>query len=131
MALLDWEQISDNLPEFGEHLTGSLYLSGSFNVSGSIFLNDIDIETLIADSDIFQPTGSYYATTNDLQITGSMFIELDALQDSFTVNKSGVKKLEINPEGILTIGVNSSEPTPVTGGIYFSGDNNFYFGFDN
>ena len=60
-----------------------------------------------------------------------MFIELDALQDSFTVNKSGVKKLEINPEGILTIGVNSSEPTPVTGGIYYSGDNNFYFGFDN
>lgn len=131
MALLSWEQISDNLPELGEHLTGSLYLSGSLDVTGSIIINGVDIEALITGSGIFQPTGSFYATTNDLEITGSLEIELIQLDDTFTISTGLTEHLEVNQQGRVKVGALSVEPTAVPGGIYFSTDNNFYFGFDN
>jgi len=39
MAQVFWEQIQNELPDIGEFLTGSLYLSGSFGVSGSLTLD--------------------------------------------------------------------------------------------
>tara|TARA_R110000803_G_C11975777_1_gene320142 strand:+ start:68 stop:466 length:399 start_codon:yes stop_codon:yes gene_type:complete len=132
MALLNWEQISNNLPDNGENLTGSLNLSGSFDVAGTILINNVDITALISSgSGIFQPTGSFYSTTNNLEVTGSFLIDLDGIEDTFTVSTSGNKSIEINTEGTLQIVATGSEPTAVPGGIYFSTDNNFYFGFVN
>jgi hypothetical protein len=39
MAQVFWEQIQNELPDIGEFLTGSLNISGSFAVSGSLSLN--------------------------------------------------------------------------------------------
>ena len=70
MALLNWEQISNNLPDNGENLTGSLNLSGSFDVAGTILIDNVDVTTLISSgSGIFQPTGSFFSTTNNLENT--------------------------------------------------------------
>ena len=130
MAQVFWEQISNNLPELGEALTGSLSLSGSLNVSGAILIDDVDIITLINNSSgIFKQTGSFYSTTNDLKVTGSMFIELDGVEDIFKISVNGTEKLEINSEGTLKFIPQSTEPTPVAGGIYFGDDNNYYMGF--
>ena len=60
MALIQWKQIDTDL-------TGSVY-TGSFNVSGSIVLNGID---LAVNQSIFRQTGSYWNTTNNIGITGS------------------------------------------------------------
>lgn len=43
MAQVFWEQIQNELPDIGEFLTGSLSISGSFGVSGSLTL-DLDGE---------------------------------------------------------------------------------------
>ena len=132
MALLNWEQISNNLPDSGENLTGSLNLSGSFDVVGTILIDNVDITTLKSSgSGIFQPTGSFFSTTNTLEITGSLFIDLDGIEDTFTVTTSGNKSVEVTTEGTFQISAKESEPTAVPGGIYFSTDNNFYFGFVN
>jgi|GEM_PF-5186335 len=132
MAQVFWEQIVDTLPELGEHLTGSLNLSGSFNISGGLTLDNIDILTIIEEhSGIFKETGSYWTTTNDLQITGSLFIELDGIEDEFTISIGGSEKLKVNTQGILQIVSQSGEPTPITGGLYLSNDDNFYLGFNN
>jgi len=50
------------------------------------FLNfSSSISTAIGDSGIWQPTGSFYATTNDLQVTGSVRIKGDLFVEGQTV----------------------------------------------
>ena len=132
MALLNWEQISNNLPDNGENLTGSLNLSDSFDVAGTILIDNVDITALTSSgSGIFQPTGSFFSTTNNLEVTGSLFIDLDGIEDTFTVTTSGNKSIQVTAEGTFQISAKESEPTAVPGGIYLSTDNSFYLGFIN
>lgn len=63
------------------------------------------------------------------QITGSLGINLPHVTSSFSVSVLGSKKVEVNSEGILSLSPQASPPTPVSGGIYYGVDNNYYLGF--
>jgi len=120
MKLVQWKQIEKNLKQDGK-LTGSLELSGSF------FLNNVDIVSQILNSGIFRQTGSYWATTNNLQVTGSFDIVLTG-SSTFTITNESDDTLLYNQDGILIISPISSSPSPIVGGLMFSGSNEFFLG---
>jgi hypothetical protein len=120
MSLIQWKQIDPQLRSDGQ-LSGSLYLSGSF------FLNNVDILNQVQESGIFRQTGSYWATTNDIQITGSFKINLPT-NETFSISTEGEQKFSLNEEGVLVLTPFENTPTPVPGGLIYSGSNEFLVG---
>jgi hypothetical protein len=116
---INWDQINPEVQEVG--------LTGSINLSGSFFLNDTNILEQIEESGIFRQTGSFWSTTNNLQVTGSFSINLPTGQ-TFEVSTEGQKKVEINQEGVLVLTPFESTPTPVSGGVIYSASNEFFLG---
>ena len=74
---------------------------------------------------IFSTTGSVEATTNDLEITGSVKIRVDA-SDEFQVVSGSLEVLKVNNEGVLQFGVMDDTPTAVTGGMFLSSSGDYY-----
>lgn len=64
----------------------------------------------------------------DVIITSSLTIDRFTNDDIFIIKRSGVPKVKVNNQGVLTLMPTSSFPTAVTGGIIYK-DNEFYFGF--
>ena len=120
MALIQWKQLDTDL-------TGSVY-TGSFNVSGSIVLNGIDLSI---DQSIFKQTGSYWNTTRNIGITGSFQLNLDGAQNYFAVSVGGQEKVRVNNQGTLQLVSQSITPTAVEGGIFYSSSDAFFLGFNN
>ena len=90
-------------------------------------------KTLATDPNIgiFAKTGSYYSTTNDLKITGSFDISLDGTNDKVTVSSGGNLKFEFNEQGTAQFAPQNSTPTAVSGGMFYSGSDEFFLGFNN
>lgn len=121
MALIQWKQLDTDL-------TSSLYI-GSFNVTGSIVLNGIDLSI---NQSIFRQTGSYWNTTRNVGITGSFQLNLDGgVNNYFAVSVGGQEKIKVNTEGTLQLAPQDQTPTAVTGGIFYSSSDAFYLGFNN
>ena len=120
MALIQWKQLDTDL-------TSSLY-SGSLNVTGSIVLNGIDLSI---NQSIFRQTGSYWNTTRNIGITGSFQLALNGVDQYFAVSVGGQEKVKVNTEGTLQLISQSTLPTPVAGGIFYSSSDAFYLGFNN
>ena len=130
-----WALVSSQIS--GSALTGVLGGSGlsGGGTSGTVaitldtgsahFTNAI---TNLLDSGIFTATGSIYSTTNDLQITGSLTLDYNGSSDPFNVTSASIEVFKVSKSGVLTIASQSSVPNPVSGGIYFGSDGNFYFG---
>lgn len=95
MAQIFWEQIRNELPAAGEFLTGSLNVSGSFGV------------------------------------TGSLSIDLDGINDEFIISVIGDEKVKVNKEGVLQLLPYNTPPTPIQGGVFYSGSDSYYLGFIN
>lgn len=130
-----WALVSSQIS--GSALTGVIGGSGlsGGGTSGTVaitldtgsahFTNAI---TNLLDSGIFTATGSIYSTTNDLQITGSLTLDYNGSSDPFNVTSASIEVFKVSKSGVLTIASQSSIPNPVSGGIYFGSDGNFYFG---
>ena len=90
-------------------------------------------KTLATDPNIgiFAHTGSYYSTTNDLKVTGSFDFGLDGTSDKLTVSSNGELKFEFNEEGTATFQPLDIAPTAVSGGMFYSGSDEFFLGFNN
>ena len=90
-------------------------------------------KTLATDPDIgiFAQTGSYYSTTNNLKISGSFDVKLDGVSDKLTVSSGGDVKFEINEEGIAKFAPQMNTPSAVSGGLFYSGSDEYFLGFDN
>jgi len=128
MAQIAWKQLDRNFNDDANY-TGSLRISGSF------FLDNQEIRDVISSQvstesgeSIFAVTGSYFSTTNNLQITGSFNLGLDGISDVFDIKVGGESKLRVNEEGTLVLFPQQTPPTAVTGGIYFDINNSFYLG---
>lgn len=61
--------------------------------------------------------------------SGSLSIDLDGVQDIFKISVAGEEKVRVNTQGILQLTSQSTAPTPVPGGIFYSSSNDYYFGF--
>ena len=120
MALIQWKQLDTDL-------ASSLY-SGSFNVTGSIVLNGVD---LCLGHNIFKQTGSYWNTTRNIGITGSFQLAFNGVDQYFAVSVAGQEKIRVNTEGTLQLAPQNQAPTAVTGGIFYSSSDAFYLGFNN
>jgi hypothetical protein len=120
MALVQWKQLDTDL-------TSSLY-TGSFNVTGSIVLNGVD---LAINQSIFRQTGSYWNTTRNIGITGSFQLALDGVDQYFAISVDGQEKIKVNTEGTLQLTPQEVAPTAVTGGIFYSSSDAFFLGFNN
>lgn len=63
--------------------------------------------------------------------SGSLSIDLNGIDDIFSISIQGESKLQVNAEGTLQLTSQSLTPSPVVGGIFYSSSNEFYFGFNN
>ena len=75
-------------------------------------------------------TGSFYVS-GSFTTTGSLSIDLDGVEDIFKVSVAGQEKLKVNTQGVLQLTSQSTAPTAVPGGIFYSSSNDYYFGFRN
>lgn len=66
--------------------------------------------------------------SKDVIISSSLTIDQYNNEDIFLIKKSGVPKIKVNNQGVLTLLSTGSFPTAVTGGIIYK-DNDFYFGY--
>jgi len=90
-------------------------------------------KTLATDPNIgiFTQTGSFYSTENNLKVTGSFDISLDGIDDKITVSSGGDLKFEFNEEGTAKFSPQNNTPTAVSGGMFYSGSDEFFLGFHN
>lgn len=121
MALIQWKQIDTEL-------TSSVY-TGSFNVSGSIVLNGTDLGTMTTSKWTSSFDGSI-SRDSDVSITGSLLLNFDGIENYFSVRVAGEEKLKINEQGVMQLISQSVTPNPVPGGIFYSGSNEFFLGFE-
>jgi len=77
------------------------YLSGSLNVSGSF------------------------------STSGSLTIDLNGVDDVFSIKVEGKEQLKVNKEGIIQFTSQSTTPSAVAGGLFYSASNDYYFGYSN
>jgi hypothetical protein len=77
---------------------------------------------------VFKATGSYYSTTNNLQVTGSLTMKYDGSTDPFKITSASLDTFTVTGEGVLQLISQSDTPSAREGGIYFGSDGNFYFG---
>jgi hypothetical protein len=120
MALIQWKQLDTALAD-------TVY-TGSFNVTGSILLNGVDLSI---DESIFKQTGSYWNTTRNIGITGSLQVQLNGTTDYFAINIAGEEKVKINTEGVVQLAPLEETPSAVAGGLFYSASDAFYVGLVN
>ena len=99
----------------------------NLNTGSTHFVNAVQA---LSDTSIFTLTGSDYATTNNIQITGSLTLQLDTAGDTLAIYSGSDKKFSITNEGILRLVTQSGTPTAVEGGMYLDSNYDLYIGQD-
>jgi len=112
-------QFDQNIPSSNEYV----YIT-AYQYIGKTLSSDVNLG-------IFRQTGSFYSTTNDLKITGSLQLSLDGVEDYFSVEVNGEEKFKVNTEGVVELDPFDITPTAVTGGLFYSGSDEYYLGFRN
>ena len=98
--------------------------------TGSLFFRE-GVESAVLSASfatIFRQTGSFYNTTNNVGITGSLFVNFEDSEDEFVVASASIEQFKINNDGVAVFTSQSSAPTFVSGGMYFSSNGAFYLG---
>lgn len=101
--------------------------SVNLNTGSTHFINAVQT---LSDLSPFGLTGSDYATTNRLQITGSLSIQLESSSDELAIYSGSVKTFGISREGVLRLTTQSSSPTATKGGMYLDSNYDLYIGQD-
>jgi len=101
--------------------------SVQINTGSTHFINAVQT---LSDLSPFGLTGSDYATTNKLQITGSLSIQLESSSDELAIYSGSVKTFGISREGVLRLTTQSSSPTATKGGMYLDSNYDLYIGQD-
>lgn len=86
--------------KFGDTPDDTHNFTGSVVVTGSFFLNNIDIRDQITSTGVFKITGSHASTNVDIKITGSNDIEISS-SGQFTVSSNGIEKFKITSDEII------------------------------
>ena len=75
-------------------------------------------------------TGSL-SISGSFNTSGSVGIELNGVDEEFIVAILGNEQVKVNNEGVLQLSAQDNTPTAVEGGIFYSGSDEYYFGFTN
>ena len=78
--------------------------------------------------DIFAATGSYYAATKELQVTGSLTLRKDNSDDAISIYSGSVKTFGITGDGLLKLVTQSATPTAQPGALYLDQNYNLWIG---
>jgi hypothetical protein len=105
----------------------SSYNTGSFTGS---FIGDGSGLTGINTSKWTSSFDGSISRDSNVSITGSLFLNFDGVDDYFTVSVQGQEKVKINQQGTFQLISQSVSPDPVPGGIFYSGSNEFFLGFE-
>lgn len=124
-----------NFPSIGNGditaVNAGLGLSGGANSGDATLTLDTGSThfiTAVLGSGIFRLTGSVYSTVNDIAITGSLDVNFVESDQEFRVASQSITQFSINNEGVAVLAPRENAPTPVSGGMYFNTNGNFYFG---
>ena len=85
----------------------------------------------VVKSGLFRQTGSVWATTNYLEITGSLAIDVTGSGKEFSILKDGEEKFKLTQDGVIQFVSQSSSPSAIAGGMYYDQTDEFYLGFQN
>lgn len=77
---------------------------------------------------LFRQTGSFYNTTNNIGITGSLFVNFEDSADEFVIASASIEQFKVNNEGTVVFTSQSVEPTFVSGGMYYNSSGSFFLG---
>ena len=93
----------------------------SIDTGSSHFINGV------LQSGVFRQTGSFYNTTNFLQITGSLTVESND-DIPFEVTSGSERRFAVQHDGVVALVTQSTEPTALAGGIYLDSSYNIFIG---
>ena len=82
----------------------------------------------VIDLSIFQLTGSHYATTNNIQVTGSLTLQRDDSGDALSIYSGSVKTFGITGDGLLKMVTQSITPAVEGGALYLDENYNLWIG---
>ena len=103
--------------------------------SGVLYFGGTNLEDGSSDGGggIFATTGSKKATTNNIEITGSLTTKaINATDDFFLLKSGSLDSLKVNNQGVLVLGGFTFEPTAIKGGVYYNdNEDEFYAGKQN
>lgn len=109
----------------GSGLSGG---GSSGNVSVSLDTGSNHFITGVIDLNIFQDMGSYYSTTNELQVTGSLTLRKDDSGDALSIYNGDTKTFGISNEGVILMTTQSATPVVQKGGMYLDENYNLFIG---
>jgi len=108
----------DNHPVAVTDTTGSQNITASLAVTAS-YAN-------------FASTASYALNAlnafSNLIYTGSVTASVNLTNDIFLIKSASVDMFRVNNEGVTILKTNTTTPTAVEGGIFYSGSGDFFFG---
>lgn len=98
------------------------------------FVDDTGVTTQVFGGDEYIQLGNVRLTTSSVTIynqTNEVQTKISSEAPDFFIIKSGsFVAAQINSEGVMVLGRFDTPPTPVTGGMYYGSDGNFYLGFE-
>ena len=94
----------------------------SINTGSNHFINGVIQQR------VFAETGSFFATTNDIQVTGSLAIQQDSQNAALSIASSSATSFEISGHGIITMATQSVAPSAAAGKIYLDNTYNLFIG---
>jgi hypothetical protein len=127
--------IGTTTPTAKLQVVGSVLISGSntlTNIGPAVFSGSIDVtqgDVTLQESLCIIKKVSIGTTHQSASLTISGSSSNDTLLVKLNDSNGDTDKFKINNEGIVVLGTLSSSPTPVAGGIYFSAENDYFFGF--
>lgn len=94
----------------------------SINTGSNHFINGVIQQR------VFAETGSFFATTNDIQITGSLIIKEDSANTALAIHSGSDTNFEISGQGVLAFATQSSVPTAQAGSVYLDTTYSLFIG---
>ena len=82
----------------------------------------------VIDLGIFQQTGSYYNTTTNIGVTGSLQLVLDGSGDALSIYSGSIKTFGITGDGLLRMVTQSTVPLAAKGAIFLDDNYNLWIG---
>ena len=125
----DWGSISASLASISNISTGLGIVDSddSNDITVSIDTGSAHFINGVLKSGVFRQTGSFYNTTNFLQITGSLTVESND-EIPFEITSGSKRRFAVQHDGVLSLVTQSTEPTALAGGLYLDNSYDIFIG---